>query len=374
MKKILSVLLALTLICMAGCLGGSTPPSSSAAGSTPAPAETPSTDAGADAGTDTPAPADGEVYELKIGGTVPDDHPITIALYKFAEDVNTKSGGRIKATVYANNQMGSGRELYETVQMNNLQMCENSIAAIAPFTDKCMALSLPFMFPTREVAYGFVDGQYGQEISDAVAGETGLKIVGWYENGIRQFTNSKRPIVTPDDLSGIKTRVMDSPMFIKMFEVMGASPTPMAFAEVFTALQQKTIDAQDNPYTIVVTNKFYEAQTYITDLSHCFDYTVVCINNDFYNSLPDDLKAILDECMADSVAYQRELSIQAEQDNKALLKENMEFTELTLEQRQVFRDKCEPVYDWFRSEYNKDNKLDDYLAEVDKIATELGVK
>ncbi|MDR2088636.1 MAG: TRAP transporter substrate-binding protein [Clostridiales Family XIII bacterium] len=359
MKKLLVLLMIFTMVLMTACQGGGEEQENADAAD--------ATDA-ADTADTSSASADEEVYTLKIGGTVPDTHPITIALYKFAEDINAKSEGRIQASFFPNNQVGSGRELFEAVQVNNLQMCENSIAAIAAFTDKYMVLSLPFLFPSRDVAYAFADSSHGTELSDEVAAETGIKVVGYYENGIRQLTNSKRPISAPADLKGIKVRVMDSPMFIKMFEAMGASPTPMAFAELFTALQQKTIDGQDNPYTIVVTNKFYEAQTYITNLEHCFDYTVVAVNVDFYNSLPEDLKAIFDECMADSVKYQRELSIEAEKENLATIKEYLEFTELTPEQREVFRKACEPVYDWFKDTYDKDGRLDKYLTAIEELS------
>ena len=321
---------------------------------------------GGDAGGGT-TDAEEEVFMLRIGGTVPDEHPITIAMRSFADDLNERSGGRIEASVFPNNQVAAGRELFEGVQVGNLQMAENSIAVLAAFTEQYLPLSLPFLFPSREVAYAFADGPLGQELAELVAEETGMRVLAYFENGIRQVTNSTRPIVEPADFNGIKIRVMDSPIFIRMFEAMGAQPMPMSFAEVFTALQQGTIDAQDNPFTIVRTNNFYEVQSYITNLSHVFDFTTVVINDEFFQSLPADLQELLLDAMADATALQRELSIQAEQDNLAYLRDLIEVTELTPAERQAFRDVSEPVYDWFRETHGGE-MLDRILAEIARLS------
>lgn len=112
-----------------------------------------------------------------------------------------------------------------------------------------MFVGLPFLFNNREAAFDFIDGEMGQRISQEVCDQTGIRILGYLENGMRQLTNSKHPVTCPDDMKGLKIRVMESPMYIEMFTEMGASPTPMSFAELYTALQQKTVDGQDNSYT-----------------------------------------------------------------------------------------------------------------------------
>ncbi|MDR1194650.1 MAG: TRAP transporter substrate-binding protein, partial [Peptococcaceae bacterium] len=234
--------------------------------------------------------ADGKVFTIKYGGTVPDSHQFTQGIYLFKELVEEKSGGRIRVSIFPNNQIGGPRDLAEGVQMNSIQMCDNSPAAISGFTDALMPLTMPFLFPSREIAYQFIDGPYGLEITERVAAQTGIRIAGWGENGIRQLTNSKRAIKTPEDMAGLKIRVMESPVFIKIFEALGASPTPMSLAELFTALQQKTVDGQDNPYSVTASNKFYEVQSYMTDLSHTFDYGVYMVSEEFYQSLPEDLR------------------------------------------------------------------------------------
>jgi C4-dicarboxylate-binding protein DctP len=290
-------------------------------------------------------------YTINIGCTVPTDHPIAHGFRVFAAEVEKLSDGRLKANIMDGGQLGTGRKLFESVQNNVIQVCDNSIGPMAVFTNKLNPLSLPYLFPSREVAYKFADGAYAAQLSKEVAEETGMKIVAWYENGIRQMTNSARPIKTPADLNGLKVRVMESPLFIKIFEALGASPVPMSYAELYTALQQKTVDGQENPVAIIVTSKFYETQSHLSTTAHNFDYIIVVVNEDFYNSLPADLQKIFDQAMAISQTAQRENSIMREASDMEFLGKAMTITYLTDAERLAFRDKMQPVYNWFETSY-----------------------
>lgn len=137
---------------------------------------------------------------------------------------------------------------------------------------------------------------------------SGMYILGWFENGIRMLSNNKHPVTCPDDMKGLKIRVMDSPIYIEMFTEMGASPTPMAYSEVYTALQQGTVDGQDNPYSIFVSTKYYEVQQYFTDLSHTFDFTAFFMSNDFLMSLNDATRELFIECGKECTEYQHQVS------------------------------------------------------------------
>ncbi|MPM39869.1 2,3-diketo-L-gulonate-binding periplasmic protein YiaO [bioreactor metagenome] len=247
-------------------------------------------------------------------------------------------------------------------------MCESSQSAYASFTQELMSAGIPFLFKNREAAYAFYDSEVGDQIADAVAVDTGIRIMGYFENGVRQLTNSKRPVVTPADMSGLKIRVMESPLYIEMFTEMGANPMPMSFAELYTALQQGAVDGQDNPYAITSTNKFYEVQKYMTDLSHTFDVTCFSINDDFYQGLPDDIRAIVDEAAAEATAVQRQLSIENEQSYIKTIEDNgVQLTRLTDEQRQAFKDKCDGIYDFFRANYKPSVTLDTVLAKAAEV-------
>lgn len=288
---------------------------------------------------------------IKVGGTVPDEHPLSMGLYEFERLVEEGSDGAIQVEVYTNGQMGTGRELVEAVQLGNVEMCEVTLSAFASFSDEFSMLSMPFLFKNRETAYAFVDGEFAKTMSDNVANETGVTVMEYVENGIRQLTNSKKTVTAPADMKGLKIRVMESDVYLKMFEAMGASPMPMAFGELYTALQQKTIDGQDNPYTIVVTNKFYEIQPYMSDLSHTFDLTGYMANTEWLNGLDEATKALIVDAMAQAADYERNASIEAETANKQTIVDNgVELTELTDEQRAAFKDACQSVYEWFEAE------------------------
>lgn len=357
MRNIIALALALIMVLSLAACGGKTDssaPSGSQSG-----------------GASTAAPAEGgddTVYNITIGGTVPDDHPISQGLFKFKEVAEELSGGRFKVEVYDNNTIGASRELVEGVQANEIQMAECSQSVYASFTDELMSVGLPFLFKNRQAGYDFFDSEVGDQIADVIAEQTGVRIVGYFENGIRQLTNSKRPVTSPDDMKGLKIRVMESPLYIEMFTEMGANPSPMAFSELYTALQQGTVDGQDNPWTIVSTNAFYEVQSYATDLSHTFDITCFAINDKFYQELPDDLREVVDKAAEAAVETNRTLSIELENEYIATIEGGgCQITHLTDEQRQVFRDATAGCYDWFRQNYNPTVSLETVMAKAEEV-------
>lgn len=311
-----------------------------------------------DPGASSPAPGnssapadDGKVYELIYAGTVAETNPITVAFRWMAEELETRTDGRMKMTLYPNNTLGDTRSNIESMQNGSVQIGEGSSAPLAIFTDAFMPMSLPFFFATPQNAYDFAGSGFMAGLADQAAEEIGIRPVGWMLNGARCLTNSKTAVTTPADMKGLKVRVMENDIYIKTFEALGASPTAMSFAEVFTALQQGTVDGQDNPTNIVNTNKFYEVQKYFTDLHHCIDLAPVMVSEEWYQSLPADLREIFDQVVADTVDYQRNLSEESVATDMEIIAEGCEVTILTDEQRLVFKEACQPVYDWFEGQY-----------------------
>jgi len=315
------------------------------------------------------APAnDSKVYTITLAGTVPDDHPISQAMYKFEQLAEELSGGQLNVEVHTNNTLGGSREILEAVQAGELQMCECSQSMYTSFTDELVSAGLPFLFDNREAAYAFFDSEIGDQMTEAVSAQTGVRILGYFENGIRQLTNSKHPVTSPEDMKGLKIRVMESPLYIDMFTRMGANPMPMSFSELYTALQQKTVDGQDNPYAITATNAFYEVQAYMTDLSHTFDVTCFSINDAFYQSLPADLQAVIDQAAAEATVLERQLSIDLEAEYMQTIENGgCQITHLTDDQRGVFREATGGTYDYFRENYNPTVTLDTVLAKAEEV-------
>lgn len=356
MKKLLSftLVVSLALFCVA-CGSGGTAGRGSAASS----AASVSSAASA---------SSGDTIVIRYGGTLPESHHITIGAYKFKELFEERSGGRVRVDVFTNNQIGGPRDLIEGLQMNNVQMCDNSVAALSGFTEKVLPLTLPFLFPSREIAFQFIEGEYGDRLVESIAADEKVRIAGWNENGYRQLTNSKHVVRTPDDIKGLKIRVMESPIYIKTFESFGSSPTPMSLTEMFTGMQQGTVDGQDNPVAVVSSNKFYEVQKYMSDLNHAFDFIVFLVSEEFYQSMPEDIRKTYDECMAEAMVYTKEVALQHEKDALEELQGLMEYTFLTEEERAQFKALTAPVYDWFKQEYpNEAGNLEEYMAEIARL-------
>jgi tripartite ATP-independent transporter DctP family solute receptor len=303
---------------------------------------------------------------ILLGGTVPETHPITKAQYLFEEIVERESGGAMQVELYPNAQLGTGREMVEAVQMGNIHMGESTLAPFASWTGEFSLLALPFLFDDRDHAFKVVDSELGKQMADNVAKVTGVRVIGFWENGIRHLTNGKKPIKSPEDLKGMKIRVMENPLYLNLFTSIGANPMPMSFGELYTALQQKTIDGQDNPYAIVATNKFYEIQPNMTELGHVFDFTGFLINEEWYQSLGDKEKVLIDMASAEATAFQREESVKYELEAKKTVEDaGVQIEVLTQEEREAFREASKSVYDWFRAEGKPVTDMDYFLEQVD---------
>lgn len=306
-----------------------------------------------------------ETYTLRIAHLVPEEHSSHVAALKMKETIETKSDGRIKVELYPNGSLyGSDREAVEAVQLGNVEATIPAVAALSGFNKKFMVLDLPFLFNSRESAFKALDGELGQELLNDLEGN-GFKGLVFAENGFRHMSNNKQPITQPADLNGLKMRTLETPVHTDTFNAFGANASPFAFGELYTALQQNTFDAMECPVSLYYTNKFYEVQKYLTLSGHVYASTMFLTNLDFYNSLPDDLKKIMDEASIEFREYQRQLS--AEQDAKFLdeLKNNgMEVNELTAEQKEAFRQAALPIYDKYASEIGED------LIEMAKKANE----
>ena len=316
-KRVLSTALA-AIMCAAvlsGC-GGDKPAETPAEG-TEATEGTESTE-GADAG----AAAEGE-YAMISGTTTPDAHPYNLGLVKLSELLSEKTGGAVTLDVFGNSQLGGERDLIEGLQLGTVQMTCVSTAPLSGFTDMFLVFDLPFIFETTEIARAVMDSEVGTEILHSVD-EQGLVGLAWFENGFRNVTNNKGPIEKPEDLKGVKIRTMENPMHMAAFSVMGADPTPMAMGEVFTALQQGTIDAQENPVPIIETNKFDEVQKYISMTGHLYSPAPVFVAKDYFEALPAEYQTALQEAADEAVPYQREqIDIQTEEGLKALEERGM---------------------------------------------------
>ncbi len=297
--------------------------------------------------------ADAE-YTIKVGYIGSESHPTMQAMKTFGDNVAKGSEGKIKVELYPNAQLGGDRELCEGVQMGTIQMAIPSTSALAGFDKRIQVLDLPYLFTTREAAFEAVDGELGMKLNELLA-KKGFYVLGYLENGFRHVTNSKQPITKPEDLKGLKIRTMENPMHLAFFKELGANPTPMSWGELYTALQQGTVDAQENPYAMIDDGKFYEVQKYVSETGHVFSYEILIANKKFMEKLPDDLRALVIDEAQKAIATQRAAMKTEEANFKAkVIKGGLTANELTPEQKKPFVEKTKVVYGQFEGELGKE--------------------
>ena len=304
---------------------------------------------------------------LNIAGSASESHPVSQGMLKWADLVEERTNGKVQVETFLNATFGTGTAIIESIQSGSVQLGEGSLSSFASFTPDTQYTGVPFSFDSREHAYAWTETDFAQKLKQEVIDSTGMYILGWFENGIRMLSNSKHPVTCPDDMKGLKIRVMDSPIYIEMFTEMGASAMPMAYSELYTALQQGTVDGQDNPYATFVSTNYFEVQKYFTDLSHTFDFTVFFMSNDVLESLNDATRELLIECGKEAEDYQHDVMINVEGDLIQTIKDNgVEMYNLSDDERQLFRESTTGIEDWFKANVKTVQTWDDFQTSLEQ--------
>src|SRR5215831_9268612 len=280
---------------------------------------------------------------IKFATQNPKGHPLVTGMEKFAEIVTAKSGGKMKVNLFPGGVLGSDAANVSALQGGTLEMVVLNSGILASQAKEFAVFDFPFMFTNAREADAVVDGQFGRAML-ARLDEKGIHGLAYWELGFRNITNSRRPIRTVEDIAGLKLRVIPNTINVDWVSALGANPTPMAFPEVYSGLEQKAIDGQENPVTVILANKFYEVQKYLAITNHQYNPQTVIISRKLWEALSDDEKKILADAAVEAGRYQRQVS--REQAGRALedLKKNgMEVTELGSAELEKFRAKMKPV-------------------------------
>ena len=281
--------------------------------------------------------------KAKFGTSLPDSHPQTLGARKFAELVDQKSKGRIKITVYSGAQLGSDQQMQAALRGGTQEFTAPSTATLANLLKEFGVFGLPFSFASEKQAYAVFDGPFGQSILAKLA-DKGLIGLAYWENGFRHFTNSKHPIVKAEDMAGIKVRTMQNNLYIDLFAGLGANAIPMPVNELFTALETKAVDAQENPYTVVQAQKFYDVQKYLSTTGHAYDAQVLIASKKFWDKLSDADKGLMKEASHEATEFQRQASRDLNAKARAeLAKAGMQINDVSDAERQRMREKLQPV-------------------------------
>ncbi|MDR1828266.1 MAG: TRAP transporter substrate-binding protein [Methylobacteriaceae bacterium] len=244
-------------------------------------------------------------YEFKLASVVSEDHPYGHGQNFFKDELAKRSNGNIVIQNYFGTLGGSERDLLESTQHGAIEMVLIASSVVSAYDKRFNLFNFPYLFDSPEHGFKAIDGQVGKDL-EAIADKQGLKVIAWFINGVHSVTNSKRAINTVEDMKGLKLRCMESPVIIATWKSLGAVPTPMALGETFTALQQGTVDGQENATTASWANKYYEVQKYLGLTNHMFNPGPVVMNKQKFESLPKDVQDLLVQVGKEATAFQRE--------------------------------------------------------------------
>ena len=308
---------------------------------------------------------------IKFGHVAPPFHGQSKGVDAFAAYVKDKTKGAIVIKTYPFGQLGSETSMAEQVQSGTLEMASITTAVLQNFASQVAVVDLPFVFPDRKTAYAVLDDPKVQEKIFSHLPAKGFVGIGWTENEFRDITNSKRDIRKPEDLEGIKIRVMKSPIYIDTFKALGASPVDLAFPQIYSALQNKTIDAQENPLLTSILIKATEITKHVTDTDHILTECVIIVNRDFWKKLTPAQQKIFREAAKIAIKTNREVNKQLE--NKLpksglsiaeyCKKNNVKVLKLTAAERDAFRKATKPVWDKYRLRVGPE-LFDFFLAKI----------
>jgi tripartite ATP-independent transporter DctP family solute receptor len=268
-----------------------------------------------------------KVYEFRFGHAADENNTWHKAAVKFAEEVNEKSNGRIKVTVYSNEQLGGELDNITAIQAGTADMVLSG-ESLQNFADIVGIMSTPYLIQDSEHLKAVINGEPGQVIEDAIYEGAGLKVLTFFERGPRMLTSNK-PIYSINDLSGLRLRIPNVPLFVEVWDEWGARPTPMNFSELFTGLQQNTVEAQENPLALTRSGGFYEVQKYINNTQHVRGWIYMLIGVDQWNALPEDLQQVMLDAAQVAQDYEHELFLEDEEEVFKFLTEEqgLEFIE-----------------------------------------------
>lgn len=296
-----------------------------------------------------------QTYKLIVGSTVQDDSASGLALLEYFKPyVEEKSNGRITVDVQNNSVLGSDRELFEGLQMNTLQCSFGPLSTLANFAPDYAVCDLPFLFSDKEDAYAQLDGEFGEKLAEDLP-SAGLRLLAYGENAFRNISNSKLPIEKMEDLKGLKIRVMESPVNIATYTALGCNPTPMAFSELYTGLQQGTVDGQDNGVVLTYTSKLFEVQDYYTFTGQIYAANAMVFSEAFWQSLPEDLQGVVRDGALYAMENQRRLNTEMEESLLAEMQAaGLQVNYMDEAEIARMREATLPVWDQFKNEISEE--------------------
>ena len=306
-------------------------------------------------------------HTIRFGHLNNTDHPTSWGVKKFAELVAAKSGGKITVKEFASSQLGNELQQQSALQGGVQEMLVASTTSLTGVVKEFGLFDFPFLFSNAKQADAMVDGPLGKMLSAKLA-DKGIVILGFFDLGFRNVTNSKRPITKGEDLDGLKIRVIPNPVFLDTFKTFKANPLPMPFAELYNALESKAVDGEENPYSVILSSKFFEVQKFVSGTNHVYATNPVQISKRFWDKLSPAERKILQDSAIEAQIWQRAASREAA--GKALTElqtKGMAFNAIAPAEMDRMRAAVKPVYEKFSASYEPEVvKL--FTTEMERVS------
>ena len=281
---------------------------------------------------------------IKFTNGVNEDHPVGVGVKKMQEVLATKTGGKMKIVAFWGGAAGGDLPATQALRAGTQEMVCTSSSPLVGIVKELGAFDLPFLFANEKEADAVLDGPAGEFFNKKLEA-AGLVNLAYWENGFRNLTNRKRPVAKVEDFDGVKVRVMQNNIFLDSFKTLGTNAVPMAFGEVFTALETRTIDGQENPFVTIETSKFSEVQKYLSVTRHAYTPFLVLYSKKLWDQLNPQEQAVLREAAMEGQKVQRAANRALNEKSLASLRKTMTVNDVTpAEQKRMF-EKVKPVYD-----------------------------
>lgn len=289
---------------------------------------------------------------IKFGHLNNTDHPVSMGVKRFAELLAAKSGGKLKVQEFPSNQLGNEMQQQSALQGGVQEMTAPATTSLAGIVKEFGLVDFPFSVGNFQQADALLDGPLGQALIARLP-EKGLVALGYWDLGFRNATNSRRAITKPEDFDGLKIRVIPNPVFLETFKAFKANPVPMPFAELYGALESKAVDGQENPFSVILSNKFFEVQKFVSATNHVYAANIVLVSKRFWDRLSPAEQRMMQEAFNEARGYQRQASRAAAQKAVEELKaKGMQFNEVTPAEQARMREIAKPVTDKFAASYD----------------------
>ncbi len=304
--------------------------------------------------------------KLQIAGNFAGEHPSSVAVEQvFKKEIARLTNNQLHVDVFPAMQLGGAKENVDAVRSGTLALTWVGAAYLSRIVPELEAVALPFVFANREVALRVIDGPVGDAIEKKLL-DKGFTSLGWMELGMRHITNSRGALTSVADLKGLKLRLQPSETHLASFRALGANPVAMDVKELYSALEQRVVDAQENPYTVISASRYGEVQKHLSNSGHFFDFIAVIASKKAMEQMKPEHRKAVAEAMATTIAFQRKLAIESEAKALAELKSKMTYTEISPAVREEMRKLSAPVIDEVVRKRAGSALVDQVLAEAAK--------